>query len=72
MKPTKLPIFLLALDGLGTVLLVLGLLGMIGMDIGLRVLTTIWPVMIIIGAGLMAPFVVWAVRQALEARKNGM
>ena len=71
MRPTKLPIFLLALDGLGTLLLVFGLLGMVGMDIGLPVLTTIWPIMIILGVGLMAPFIVWAVRRALEARKTG-
>jgi len=63
-KKTGLPIFYIALDGFGTILLVLGILGFTGIDIGLPVLSTIWPFLIILGLGLMAPVVVWLVRKA--------
>ena len=63
-KKTGIPIFYLALDGFGTLLLVLGILGFTGIDLGLPVLSTIWPFLIALGLGLMAPMVVWLVRKA--------
>lgn len=66
-KGTGIPVFYLALDGFGTVLLVLGIIGFIGVDLGMPVLMTIWPFLIILGLGLMAPMVVWLVRKAASA-----
>jgi hypothetical protein len=63
-KKTGIPIFYLALDGFGTLLLVLGILGFTGIDLGLPVLSTIWPFLIVLGLGLMVPMVVWLVRKA--------
>ena len=63
-KITGIPIFYLVLDGFGTLLLVLGILGFTGMDLGLPVLSTIWPFLIVLGLGLMAPMVVWLLRKA--------
>ena len=69
-KKTGIPIFYLALDGFGTLLLVLGILGFTGMDLGLPVLATIWPFLIVLGLGLMAPMVVWLVRKAVAESKT--
>ena len=63
-KKTGLPIFYIALDGFGTILFVLGILGFTGVDVGLPVLSTIWPFLVILGLGLMVPMVVWLVRKA--------
>ena len=59
-----MPIFLIALDGFGAILVVLAILGLTGVDIGLPVLSTIWPFLIIVGLGLMVPLIVWIVRKA--------
>lgn len=60
----RLPVFYVALDALGTLILVLGVLGATGVDIGLPVLARIWPFLVVLGALLMAPFIVWAIRLA--------
>jgi hypothetical protein len=39
-------------------------MGFAEIDLGLPVLTTLWPLMVILGLGLMAPIVVWAIRTA--------
>ena len=68
-KKTGIPIFYLALDGFGTLLLILGILGFTGTDLGLPVLSTIWPLLIVLGLGLMARMVVWLVRKAVAKSK---
>ena len=65
-----LPVFLIALDGLGSILLVLGVLGLLEVDIGLPVLATIWPFLLILGAGLMIPMIFWVIRKALAEKQN--
>lgn len=67
-KPFRLPWWLVALDGLGTAILVLGLLGMLGVDIGLPVLASIWTFLLPLGLLLMAPLAVWAVRTAASRK----
>ncbi|MEJ8567083.1 hypothetical protein [Elongatibacter sediminis] len=67
-SPFPIPPWILALDGVGTVLVVLGMLAALGIDLGLPALAGLWPLLIILGAGLMAPMVVWAVRRAQRAR----
>ncbi len=64
MKEFSIPIFLLLLDGLGCVLVVLGLLGWLQVDIGLPVLVRIWPFLILLGLMLMAPMIVWVIKLA--------
>ena len=64
-----LPAFLIALDGLGSILLVLALLGLLELDIGLPVLTTIWPLLLILGLGLMVPMIIWIIRKALAQKQ---
>jgi hypothetical protein len=70
-KKTGIPIFYLALDGFGTLLLILGILGFTGIDLGLPVLSTIWPFLIVLGLGLMAPMIVWLIRRAGTESKPG-
>jgi len=65
-----LPIFLLILDGFGSLLLVGAILGATGVDIGLPVLTTIWPLLLVLGLALMVPMLIWVVRKALANRPN--
>lgn len=67
-KLDGVPVFLLVLDGFGTILLILGVMGLTGVDIGLPVLQTIWPLLIILGLGLMAPLIVWIIRKAMAAK----
>ena len=69
-KKTGLPVFMIALDGLGSIILVLGVLGLLEVDIGLPVLATIWPLLLIIGAALMAPMIIWVIRRALAEKRN--
>ena len=69
-KKPGLPVFLIALDGLGSILLVLGILGLLEVDIGLPALTTIWPLALILGAGLMVPMIFWVIRKALAEKQN--
>ena len=64
MSDFKVPIFLLALDGFGTVLAVLGLLGWLEVDIGLPVLARIWPLLLALGFALMVPMIAWVIRLA--------
>ena len=45
-KGFKIPVYLLALDGLGSILVALGIIGAVEMDIGLPALATIWPVLL--------------------------
>ncbi len=61
-KPFRLPWFLVALDGLGALILVLGILGATGVDIGLPVLIQLWPFLVALGALLMVPMAVWVLR----------
>lgn len=66
----KIPWFLLFLDGLGVILVVAGFLTTQGFDFGLPVLAKIWPFLILLGLGLMAPMVVWIVQLALQKRNE--
>ena len=67
-KSSGLPIYLIVLDGFGSLMLVGAILGAVGVDVGLPVLGSIWPVLLILGLGLMAPMLVWIVRKAIEKR----
>ena len=69
-QPMQLPWVLLALDFLGALLAAIGILALTGTDFGHPVLRTAAPGLITIGAILMVPMVVWAVRRA-QARKRG-
>jgi len=62
MRP--LPVFHLVLDGVGTVLFATGALAYLGMDFGHPVLQTVAPVLLGFGAALMAPLIVWVIRNA--------
>ena len=64
MSQFKVPVFLLALDGVGSVLAILGLLGWLEVDIGLPVLTRIWPLLLALGLALMVPMIAWVIRLA--------
>ena len=66
----KVPYLLLALDVLGTILMVLGVLGLTGVDIGLPVLATIGPFMLVLGIVLMLPFLLWVIRTASASRQQ--
>lgn len=70
MSTLKIPWFLLFLDGLGVILVIAGFLTTQGFDLGLPVLVKIWPLLIVLGLGLMAPMVVWIVRLALQKKKE--
>jgi hypothetical protein len=70
MSVFKIPVFILALDGVGCIFAVLGLLGALEVDIGLPALATIWPVMLVIGFALMVPMILWAIRMARGKNQN--
>lgn len=63
-----LPWGLLLFDVLGAVFLGLGVLAETGIDFGHPVLERVAPVLIVVGALLMAPLFVWAVRRAQRRR----
>ena len=69
-KPFKLPIYLIVLDGFGVAFLVLGFLAATGTDFGLPALESIWPLLALVGIGLMAPMMLWVVKLGLKARKD--
>ncbi len=69
-KKAGLPVFLIVSDGLGSIILVLGLLGLLEVDIGLPALDTIWPLLLIIGAALMVPMIIWLTRRALAEKRK--
>jgi len=60
----RVPVFLLVLDGVGSILAILGVLGALEIDLGLPALTTIWPFLIALGFALMIPMILWAVKLA--------
>ena len=62
-RPRRFPL-LIALDVLGTLLLVAGLLGALDVDVGLPVLADAWPFLVVLGTGLMAPLLVGIVLAA--------
>ena len=64
----KIPVLLLVLDGVGSIFLVLGILGAVNVDIGLPALQTIWPFLVVLGGGLMVPMILWAVKLARSKR----
>lgn len=64
MSGFKIPVFLLVLDVVGSILAILGILGALEFDLGLPALTTIWPILMVLGFGLMVPMIVWAVKLA--------
>jgi hypothetical protein len=70
MSAFKIPVFILALDGLGCIFAVLGLLGALEVDIGLPALATIWPLLLVIAFALMAPMIYWAIRMARSKSQN--
>jgi hypothetical protein len=61
-KPA-IPWVLIALDAFGTILVVLGVLGLTGVNFSQQVLTTVAPGFIAIGILLMVPLIVWIVLQ---------
>jgi multisubunit Na+/H+ antiporter MnhG subunit len=69
-KAGGLPIYLLILDGFGSLLLVGAILGATGVDVGLPVLATIWPLLAILGIALIAPMIAWIIRKARQNRDN--
>lgn len=64
MSGFKIPVFLLVLDVVGSILAILGILGALEFDLGMPALTTIWPILMVLGFGLMVPMIVWAVKLA--------
>ena len=68
MNGFKIPVYFLALDGVGSVLAILGLLGWLKVDIGLPVLHTIWPLLLLLGIGLMVPMIAWVIKLARNKR----
>ena len=62
------PPLVLALDFVGVLLVVVGVLALTGTDFGYPVLARAAPGLIVIGVLLMAPLVVWAVRKGLEGK----
>jgi hypothetical protein len=64
MSQFRVPVFLLVLDGVGSVLAILGLLGWLEVEIGLPVLTRIWPFLLALGLALMVPMIAWVIRLA--------
>ncbi len=69
-KKVGLPVFLIAMDCLGSIILVLGVLGLLEVDIGLPALTTIWPFLVIMGTVLMVPMIIWVIRRALAKKRK--
>ena len=63
----RLPWRLVALDGVGTLLLVLGILGGVGVDTGLPFIAEAWPFLAALGTALMAPLILWVIRQARKS-----
>jgi len=70
MSKPGLPIFALVLDGAGSLMLVGAILGATGVDVGLPVLATIWPVLLVLGLSLMAPILWWALQKVRASRDN--
>ncbi len=68
MSDFKVPVFLLVLDGVGSILAILGILGALDVDLGLPVLITIWPFLMVLGFVLMIPMIAWAVKLARSKR----
>lgn len=64
MSDFKVPVYLLLLDGVGCLLVALGILGWLEVDIGLPVLPRIWSLLLVLGVALMAPMIAWAIRLA--------
>jgi len=64
----RIPVFLLVLDGVGSILAILGILGAVGLDIGLPALATIWPFLVVLGFGLMVPMIWWVIKLARSKR----
>jgi len=60
----SLPWFYLVLDIAGTLLVVVGVLALTGIDFGHPVLRTVAPGVIVIGLLLMAPIATWAIRRS--------
>ena len=60
----RMPIWLIALDALGTLLLAFGIMGLVGVDLGLPGITEAAPGLVVVGALLLVPMVVWVFRQA--------
>jgi len=64
----RIPVLLLVLDVVGSIMAILGILGAVGLDIGLPVLATIWPFLVVLGFGLMAPMIWWVIKLARSKR----
>ena len=64
MARRTLPWVLIALDGLGSALIVLGMLGMFEVDLGLPALPVIAPWLLVFGVLLALPFVAWLIGHA--------
>jgi hypothetical protein len=63
-KPTSLPWFFILLDGIGTLFLVIGILGFLGDDFGYPVLQQVAPGFVLIGVLLMVPMIFWVIKKA--------
>lgn len=66
-KARRIPPVLIALDVLGALFLALAVLGAVDVDIGLPLLSAVWPFLLVLGLALMAPLIVWVVRTARQA-----
>lgn len=64
MSSSRVPVFLVLLDVLGSILAILGILGALDFDLGMPALASIWPVLLVLGFSLMIPMIVWAVKLA--------
>jgi hypothetical protein len=52
----------------GSILAVLGILGAVDVDIGLPVLSRIWPVLLVVGVAMMIPMIWWVVKLVRSKR----
>ena len=58
----KIPVYLLVMDGIGSILAVLGILGALELNIGLPAIFAIWPFLLVLGFGLMIPMIFWILK----------
>ena len=68
-RNSSIPWVLIALDAFGTVLVVIGILGLTGIDFGHPVLMTVAPGFVLLGVLLFVPFIAWIVRGARGPRQ---
>ena len=62
-NPGSIPWFFVLLDGIGTIFLVTGILGFLGVDFGYPVLQQVAPGFVLIGIGFMVPLLIWILQK---------